>query len=211
MNKDLTRKQLEELYLPPVDGFTMIDVPELPFFMLDGEGSPNEEPFQRAIHWLFMSVHPIRLEAKRRMGRNFIEAPLEGLWWADDMCDLVAGKKDRLKWRLMIPAPAWATEDMFAAAVAQAEEKRGKAPQSLRLGRYNEGKSVQIMHVGPYEKEAAKIARRLHEEFLPAHGLVPQGPHHEIYLNDPRRTPPQKRRTVVRQPVRRARTTRSPA
>ncbi|MFQ5506620.1 MAG: GyrI-like domain-containing protein [Planctomycetota bacterium] len=211
MNKDLTRKQLEELYLPPADGFSMIDVPDLPFFMLDGEGSPDDEPFQRAIQWLFVSIHPIRLEAKKRMGRSFVEPPLEGLWWADDMCDLVAGNKDELKWRLMIPAPAWATGDMFAAAVARAEEKRGKAPQSLRLDRYHEGESVQITYVGPYEKEAPKIARRLHEEFLPAHALVPNGPHHEIYLNDTRRTPPEKWRTVVRQPVRPARKTRSPA
>lgn len=58
------------------------------------------------------------------------------------------------------------------------------------------------MHVGDYSKEAATIARRLHDEFLPQHNLVPNGHHHEIYLSDPNRVAPEKMRTVLRQPVR---------
>ena len=84
----------------------------------------------------------------------------------------------------------------------QAEQKRGKAPKSLRLDSYHEGESVQIMYVGPNEGEIPTI-ERLHRE-LSARGLVPNGPHHEIYLNDPRRTAPKRRKTVLRQPVRRA-------
>ncbi len=198
----LPLNRLRELYLPPTDDFVVVDVPRMKFFMVDGEGSPDDEPFAEAVRWLFAAVYPIKLAAKKRMGRSFIEAPLEGLWWADDMADFVAGKKDKLKWRMMIPAPEWANEDMFAEAVVEAAKRRGEAPASLRLDSYEEGRSVQIMHVGPYEKEAATIARRLHKEFLPAHGLVPNGPHHEIYLNDPRRTAPGKRKTVLRQPVR---------
>lgn len=200
MKKDLTRKELEELYLPPADDFVMVDVPEMNFFMIDGEGSPDDEPFQQAMQWLFTSIHPIKLEAKKRMGRNFVEPPLEGLFWADDMADLEAGRKDRLKWRLMIPGPAWATRDMFAEGIAQAAKKRGDAPESLRLDTYREGESVQIMHVGP-DEEIATVARRLCD-FLPTRELVPNGPHHEIYLTDVKRTAPAKRKTVLRQPVR---------
>lgn len=201
MKKELTRKQLEELYLPPADDFVRVDVPDMRFFVLDGEGAADRGPLEEATKWLFTVVHPLKQEARKRMGRSFVEPPLEGLWWADDPADFAAGKKDRMKWRLMIPAPEWATDEMFAAAVAQAEAKLGPAPESLRLDRYHEGPSVQIMHVGPNEEERATLCR-LHGEVLPARGLAPNGPHHEIYLTDPRRTSPEKRKTVLRQPVR---------
>jgi hypothetical protein len=100
------------------------------------------------------------------------------------MADLAAGKKDKMKWRLMIPAPGWATAEMFAEAVSQAEKKRGKAPASLRLDSYHKGESVQIMHIGP-NQEAVETLLRLRDEYLPGHELIPNGPHHEIYLFDP--------------------------
>ena len=203
MKKDLSRQQLEEMYLPPVDDFVMVDVPDMKFFMLDGEGAADRAPLEEAVQWLYTVVHPIRQEAKKRMGKNFVEPPIEGLWWADDMCDFAAGQKDKMKWRMMIPTAEWITEDMFAEAVAQGEKKRGTAPKSLRLDRYHEGESVQIMHVGPNETEVETITR-LHDEVLPARELVPNGPHHEIYLTDPHRTAPERRKTVLRQPVRHA-------
>ncbi len=204
MENDLSREQLKELYLPPTDDFVFLDVPKMKLFMVDGEGSPDDKPFQEAVRWLWAAVHPIRRVAKERMGKNFVEPPLEGLWWADDMADFVAGRKDKLKWRMMVPTADWVHEDMLAEAVAEAAKKLGEAPTSLRLHHLDEGRSVQIMHVGPYEKEAATLARRLHEEFLPAHELVPNGCHHEIYLTDPRRTAPEKMKTVLRLPVRTA-------
>jgi len=201
MKKELTREQLEELYLPPADEFVEVDVPDLPFFMVDGEGSPDEPAFQHTLRWLWAAVHPLRQEAKRRMGRGFVEPPLEALWWADDTADLWAGRKDRLKWRLMVPGPEWATQAMFADAVAEAAQRLDERPESLRLDRLHEGRCLQILHVGPNADEMPTI-RRLHGEVLPARGLVAHGPHHEIYLNDPKRTAPARRKTVLRQPVR---------
>jgi hypothetical protein len=203
VNRDLTRKQLEQLYLPPADAFVEVDVPELRYFMVDGRGDPGGGAAEEATAWLWAAVHPIKREAKERMGKRFVEPPLEGLWWADDPADFVAGRRDKLVWRLMIPAPAWATEEMFAEGVDAAAARRGEPPASMRLDAYAEGRSVQIMHVGPNEEELATITR-LHEDYLPAHGLLPNGPHHEIYLFDPRRTAPAKRKTVLRQPVRAA-------
>lgn len=197
-----SRQQLEELYLPPSDEFVVVDVPRMKYFMVDGEGDPHDGPHSSSVQWLLASVYPLKRAAKERMGRNFIEPPLEGLWWADDMADFVAGKVDRLKWRMMIPAPAWATKRMFSAGVAEAAKRLGNAPESLRLASYEEGRSVQIMHVGPPARETATLVR-LHQEYLPAHGLVPKGPHHEIYLTDPSRTAPERMKTVLRQPVRR--------
>ncbi len=204
MEDDLSREQLKELYLPPTDDFVFVDVPRMKLFMVDGEGSPGDKPLEDAVRWLWAAVHPIRRVAKERMGKNFVEPPLEGLWWADDMADFVAGSKDKLKWRMMVPTANWVRDDMLAEAVTEAAKRLGEAPKGLRLDHLDEGRSVQIMHVGPYEEEAATLTRRLHKEFLPAHGLVPNGRHHEIYLTDPRRTAPEKTKTVLRQPVRTA-------
>ena len=197
-----SKERLTELYLPSSEEFVLVDVPELQFIMVDGEGSPDGEIFLRLIRWLFAVVHPIKLIAKTRMGKDFVEPPLECLWWSDDINDFIAGKKDKLKWRLMIVATAdWIEQELFEQAVETASKKLGKVPASLRLERYVEGKSVQIMHVGPPGSQAATMAR-LHNEFLPANNLIPSGRHHEIYLNDSRRVAPEKLKTVLRQPVR---------
>jgi hypothetical protein len=202
MEHGLPRKQLEELYLPPDDAFVIVDVPKMKFLMIDGEGNPEGAPVSRALQWLFAVLYPIKRIAKERMGRHFVQPPLEGLWWADGIADLVAGKKDRLKWRMMIPAtPDWVTADMFGDAVAEAARSLGEAPPRLRLDTYEEGRSVQIMHVGP-PAEQCRTTSRLHTEYLPKHDLTCNGPHHEIYLTDPRRVAPERQKTVLRQPVR---------
>lgn len=194
--------RLKELYLPTTKDFVFVDVPEMPFVMIDGEGSPDGEQYKQAVKWLFSAIYPLKRIAKERMGKDFVEAPLEGLWWADDIADLIAGNKDKLKWRLMIVTADWVTDDMFEGAVATASARLGEVPANLRLERFDEGRCVQIMHVGDYSTEAATLARRLHNEFLPQHNLLPIGHHHEIYLSDPNRVAPEKMRTVVRQPVR---------
>jgi hypothetical protein len=92
---------------------------------------------------------------------------------------------------------------MIGAGVEKATKKLGTPPPSLRFESFHEGLSVQILHVGSYADEAPTIAR-LHNEFLPGNGLVETGHHHEIYLSDPRKTAPEKLKTVLRQPVRNA-------
>jgi hypothetical protein len=98
--------------------------------------------------------------------------------------------------------PEWVTQEMHHAGVAKAAKKLGEPDPTLRLERFHEGLSVQILHIGPYSAEAPTIAR-LHQVFLPENGLVENGIHHEIYLADPGRTPPDRLKTVLRQPVKR--------
>ena len=125
--------------------------------------------------------------ARERMGKNFVEPPLEGLWWADDMQDFICGNRNKLIWRMMIVyEPDWLTAEMFDNAVAAAKARLGEPPAGLRLESHQEGLSAQIMYVGPNSAEAPTIAR-LHREFLPARKLIPNGHHHEIYLTDPNR------------------------
>jgi len=201
MATELSKDRLKELYLPPTEDFVFVEVPDMQFAMIDGEGNPGGEHHRRSVKWLFTAIHPIKRIAKERMGRDFVEPPLEGLWWADDMNDLITANRDNLKWRMMIVTADWVTEAMFDQAVATASERLGEVPVSLRLDRFDEGRCVQIMHVGDYTKEAAGVVRRLHHEFLPRHDLMARGYHHEIYLTDPSRVAPERMRTVIRQPV----------
>lgn len=201
MEKIDFKKKLKALYLPSNKDFVLVDVPEMQFVMIDGAGAPEGEAYTRAVQWLFSTIYPIKFIAKKKLGKDFVAPPLEGLWWADDLNAFIDGARDNWKWRMMIVTPDWVDADMFEEGVAKAQKKLGDRPESLRLEKFHEGLSVQIMHIGSYADEASTIAR-MHKEFIPANGLVENGHHHEIYLSDPRRVPPEKLKTVLRQPVR---------
>lgn len=100
----------------------------------------------------------------------------------------------------MIMVPDFVTRDIFETAVARTSGKRGQPPQSLRLEPYTEGLSLQTLHVGAYDEEGPVLAR-LHGEVMPNQGLAFNGPHHEIYLSDPRKTESARLKTILRQPV----------
>ena len=91
---------------------------------------------------------------------------------------------------------------MFEQSLEKAKKELGSTPASLRFETYDEGLSVQILHIGPCSEEASTIAR-LHNNLIPENGLKETGHHHEIYLRDPRKTEPEKLKTVLRQPVKR--------
>lgn len=205
MEKVDFKKVLKALYQPSAKAFAIVDVPQMQFFMIDGIGDPNtSQEYARSVQWLYGVAYPLKFWAKKELGKDHVVPPLEGLWWADDMNAYVEGNRRDWKWQLMILAPDWVTREAFASALETAAEKIGSPPPaSLRLEIFDEGLSVQIMHLGPYSAEAPTIAK-LHKEFLPANGLVENGHHHEIYLSDPRRVAPEKLKTVLRQPVRRA-------
>ena len=200
MNIEDFHNRLNDLYLPPKDQFTVIDVPEIRFAVIDGAGNPENGGTAEAVKWLYAIAHVVKPLVKERMGKNFVEPPPEFLYWADNAEDFVEGRKDKWKWRVMLVFIDWITNELFEEAVAKVESRRGPAPDSLRIQHLHEGKSVQIMHVGNYEKVGA-VCEKLYNDFLPENSLVPNGYYHEIYLNDPKRTAPEKRKVVIRQPV----------
>lgn len=139
------------------------------------------------------------------MGEDFVVGPLEGLWWADDMGDFLARRKDNWRWRMLINVPGWITDLMIEEARAAALAKKDRpALGDVRPETLREGTSAQVLHIGSYDDETP-VLTRLHRDYLPAHGLREAGLHHEIYLSDPRRTDPARLRTVLRQPVERRR------
>jgi len=194
------KKERRDLYAPS-QSFTVVDVPPLDFLVVDGHGDPNTATaYREAVEALYTASYAVRALAKAQLGRVHTVGPLEGLWSADDLEVFRTRDKGAWDWTMMIVQPAWITADLVAEALTVARRKRLPALELLRPERYDEGRSVQVLHVGSYDDETP-VLERLHHEFLPAHGLVPTGRHHEIYLSDPRRTEPARLRTVLRQPV----------
>ena len=137
---------------------------------------------------------------------DFVVPPLEGLWWFEDnYFDVtVIGRKDEFNWVMMIRQPEFVTPEVFAAAKAQLAKKKPGIDLSIaRLEDFTEGLCAQILHIGPYDDEAATVA--VLEEFIAAQGCqtVMSGlrQHHEIYLSDPRKSAPEKLKTVIRHPI----------
>lgn len=212
MDKFDFKKADRSLYSGKPGTFVEIDVPELPFLMLDGAGDPNSSPaYAHAVAALYVLSYQLKFLSKRVHERDYTVGPLEGLWWAEDLSDFRTGRRDGWKWSMMIRQPDWLTDEDIDLARAEAIRKqaRQKVPRASRADLaairhqcYFEGLSVQFLHVGPYIDEAPTI-ERMHEVYLPTHKLTPTGHHHEIYLSDPRKVAPQKLKTIVRQPVRR--------
>jgi len=201
MEKVDFKKTLKQLYVPSAKAFCIIDVPKMQFLKVDGTGDPNNSAgYKSAVEWLYSVSYPVKFMSKKQFEKDYAVPPLEGLWWADEISDFVSGDKDKWSWTMMIMQPDWITGEMIAAGIEKAGKKLGEPPESLRFESFEEGKCVQIMHVGPYDAEGPVIAK-MHNEFLPANGLVENGLHHEIYLGDPRKTAPEKLKTVLRQPV----------
>jgi hypothetical protein len=195
------RKEQPALFTAPTDEFVLIKVPKLRFIKVDGKGDPNKAPeYARAVEWLYGVSYGAKFAAKED-GMDYVVPPLQGLWTADSLKAFTSGKKDKWRWTMMIMVPDFVTRKHYQAGIAKAGKKLGEPPPSLRLENYDEGLAVQILHIGSYDDEAPTI-KRLHEMFLPANGLKENGPHHEIYLSDPRRTESAKLKTILRQPVR---------
>lgn len=197
------KKTLKHLYNPPSGKFTLVDVPPLIFLMVDGHGDPNKAPeFQENTEALYTLAYTIKF-ALKPSGVEFVVPPPEGLWWMDDMSEFSLETKDRWDWTLMMMQPDLVTPEVFASALQQALRKKAlPALKKVRLEVYHEGLSIQIMYFGAYADEGPTIARM--HAYIHDQGYLPSGKHHEIYLGDPRRTPPEKLRTVIRQPVRKA-------
>jgi len=203
MSKTDFKKTLGHLYNPPRT-FATVEVPDMQFLMIDGHGDPNTaQEYQDAVEALYAVAYKLKFASKKALDRDYVVPPLEGLWWAEEMGAFVARDKGAWDWTMMIMQPDWITPQMFEEAIGQVSKGKDlPALPRLRLERYHEGLAVQILHVGSYDDEAPTIAR-LHNEFLPDNGLAEAGKHHEIYLGDPRRTPPEKLKTILRQPVKR--------
>ena len=205
------KKDLKRFYQPSAKKPEIITVPRFQFAMIDGAIEKGSEPgkspaFAEATQALYGISYTLKFMLKKRKvdAVDYPVMALEGLWWVvDGKFDITV--KDNWHYTLMILQPEAITPALFAEGLAEVKRKRGDSPalSQLRLEYFEEGLSVQMMHIGPYATEPATLATMLafaaDEGYRDRVGLG--GKHHEIYLGDPRKADPSKLKTVLRHPV----------
>ena len=203
------KKEYRDLYMPK-DRPEIVQVPRASYVAVRGAGDPNEAggAYQQAISVLYAVAYTLKMSYKtdhRIEGfYEYVVPPLEGFWRQADGGSVDYGNKAAFRWISVIRLPEFVAEADFAWAVETAERKKKLDCSRAELLTVEEGLCVQIMHRGPFDDEPATVARM--EEFLARSGyrtdFSEARQHHEIYLSDPRKVPPEKWKTVIRHPIR---------
>ena len=201
MKKVDLKKEFKNLYNPSSKEIEIVKVPKMNFIMVDGMGDPNiSKDYSGSIEVLYSVSYTIKFIFKKEKDIDYSVMPLEGLWWAEDMNKFKTEDKDKWLWTSMIMQPDFVTREIFEKAVKQVKIKKNLPMLSkIRFQSFNEGLSVQIMYIGPYSAETLTI-EKLHK-FVKESGHNLRGKHHEIYLSDPRKTAPERIKTIIRQPI----------
>jgi hypothetical protein len=200
LNKVDLKKELNELYNPSAKEITTVDVPAMNFLLVDGEGAPTSPQYSEAIEALFSVSFTLKFMIKKGKGIDYTVMPLEGLWWVNDMTKFNPDRKDEWMWTAMIMQPKYVNIEDFRLAIEQVKKK--KNPVSLhkvRFESFKEGPSAQILYIGPFSAEGPTITK-IHA-YIQNSGHVLNGKHHEIYLNNPATTSPEKLKTILREPM----------
>ena len=203
------KKEYKEFYLPK-DVPCIVTVPSMNYLAVRGQGDPNQEggAYQQAIGLLYGVAYTIKMSKKgdhRIEGYfDYVVPPLEGFWRQEGVTGIDYAHKEKFRWISVIRLPDFVTRADFDWAVQEATRKKKTDFSSVEFWTYDEGLCVQCMHSGPYDDEPATV-ERMHS-FLEAQGfaldLTDQRLHHEIYLSDARKTPPENLKTVIRHPIR---------
>lgn len=176
----------------------LLQIKPAQYLGIKGQGAPGGERFTTCIGALYGVAFTIKMTRKFAGKGDYAVCKLEGQWCFEG--DLTKIPKEQWKWKLMIRTPEFITEaDRKQALVALLKKGKSREVEEVKLEMIDEGRCVQMLHVGPYEKECETIA--LMRSFAESNGFKLAGPHHEIYLSDPRRVPPERLKTILRVPV----------
>lgn len=201
MEKIDFKKQLKHLYQTSANEIIVVDVPAMNFFMIDGQGDPNNsQSYSDAIQTLYSVSYALKFMVKKgNIAIDYGVLPLESLWWADDMSSFSTGDKSKWKWTAMIMQPEFITKELVSQAVNNVKEKKNPAALSLlRFESFSEGKCAQTLYIGPFSEEGPTILK-VHN-FIDEMKCTRTGKHHEIYLSDINKAAPSKWKTIIRQP-----------
>ena len=202
------KKEYKEFYLPK-NKPQIVNVPKANYIAIRGQGNPNEEggAYQRAISVLYAVAYTLKMSYKSDYKIDgfyeYVVPPLEGFWWQDGICGVDYSKKDEFNWISIIRLPDFITRENFDWAVKTASEKKKIDCSKAEFLTIEEGLCVQIMHIGSFDDEPATVT--LMDKYLEENGYEKDFSdtrlHHEIYLSDPRKSTPDKQKTVIRHPV----------
>jgi len=202
MEKIDLRKTLLDYYKATPRGFSLINLASFNYFMVDGQGDPNtNSSYVEAIELLYGVSYTLKFMSKNELDRDYVVPPLEGLWWADDMNTFITREKSKWNWTMMVMIPEGISKVYANSAIKAFNIRKPEIDVSkIRFDSFKEGLCVQILHIGPYDQEG-QVLEELHKHFMPENKLAFNGKHHEIYLGDPRKSRPEKLKTILRQPV----------
>lgn len=205
------KKEYREFYLPKGSP-ELVTVPPIHYIAVRGQGDPNEEggEYKKAVGLLYGIAFTLKMS---KLGDHRIEGyfdyvvpPLEGFWWQEDVDGIDYTQKEKFCWISVLRLPDFVTKADFDWAVAEATRKKKLDFSKVEYLTVEEGLCVQCMHLGPFDEEPETVARM--DAFLRENGwendFSAMRLHHEIYLSDARKTAPEKCKTVIRHPVRRA-------
>lgn len=205
------KKEYKEFYMPK-NKPAIVDIPEMKFIAVRGKGDPNEEggEYKASIGLLYGIAFTIKMS---KMGSHKIDGyfdyvvpPLEGFWWQENTAGVDYSRKEDFCWISMIRVPDFVTKEEFDWAIEEAGRKKQQDFSKVEFMTIREGLCVQCMHIGSYDDEPATVA--IMDQFIRQNGYVTdfseERRHHEIYLSDARRVPPERLKTVIRHPVKKA-------
>ena len=177
----------------------VVDFGKIPYLSIEGKGEPAGEVFVEALESLYPLAYGVKGICKKQ-DQDFGVPKLEGLWWVKSDKPALEVSRSKWYWKLLIRMPDFVTSEIVESAREVVFEKKGfDLIKKIGFETIDEGKCVQIMHIGPYSTEPETIGKM--ENFIKENGYGENGLHHEIYLSDPRKTAPEKMRTILRQPV----------
>src|SRR5262245_25618595 len=195
---DLYTKHKDEYVAPPDP--VVVDIKPARYLAIQGRGEPGGDAFQAALNALYNVAFTVKM-ARKSAGRDYAVSKLEGLWWGKGKeGKFLDQPKSTWHWQLLIRVPDWIqAKEVSTAADALLTKGKPQEVRNVELLLLDEGRCVQMLHVGPYDEETGSIDRMT--SFAAAQRLTMHGRHHEIYLSDPRRIPAAKLKTILRHPV----------
>jgi hypothetical protein len=196
------KKQEKEFYLPKEKPESVV-VPKFKFFMLNGKGNPNNAEFSEAVTVLYSLAYAVKMLPKKGITPvgyfDYTVYPLEGVWdLAEEARVLEVLDKDSLIYTIMIRQPDFVTDELAEEVVKGVKAKKPHPLlNEVKFTSLEEGLCVQMLHIGPYDDEPKTFS--LMEEYCTQQGLKRTSKiHREIYISDPRKTEPNKLKTLLR-------------